>query len=132
MVPLLRLERRCPNGHRPSTCCVYQFHHRGKFYVIFVEVTTEQKFITIKSILIISTKVKNISSHECIIVRGTLLGAVIIFGITIMSYRQNYSGQRQLLMDTSHCNINKASVGPQTPSTLTSQPGKHISRSAAG
>ena len=29
-VPLSRLERECPYGHRPSTCCVYQFHHRGK------------------------------------------------------------------------------------------------------
>ena len=29
LVPLLRFERRCPIGHRPSTCCVYQFHHRG-------------------------------------------------------------------------------------------------------
>ncbi len=28
-VPLPRFERGCPNGHRPSTCCVYQFHHRG-------------------------------------------------------------------------------------------------------
>ena len=29
LVPPLRLERRCPKGHRPSTCCVYQFHHGG-------------------------------------------------------------------------------------------------------
>jgi hypothetical protein len=29
LVPLLRFERRRPSGHRPSTCRVCQFHHRG-------------------------------------------------------------------------------------------------------